>query len=716
MRVSAYNDVKIYNLSAGKSLPEWISSKLRKRLEKQDVDLQRRIELIQDLDMPDVSGRIKISKDGKYLITTGTYKPRIRCYEFANLGLKFERCMDAEIRCMEILSDDYSKICMLCEDRNVEFHTQQGRYYRFRVPRVCLDMAYLPSTCDQYFVGPYSSQIYRYNLEQGRFLTPLDTLSSGINCMSINPEHNLICVGTVEGKIEAWDPRYRTRVGILDCGLQAIPEGPKVSVVPAVTSLAFRDGLNMGVGTSTGMVLMYDLRAAKPKIIKEHMYELPIKKLDFNTAYNNDFVLSMDAQSLKIWDRETGKNYANIESQADFNDVCFVKDSGLLFLTNDQPKIQTYYLPSLGPAPKFASFLDGLTEELEEDNAAAVYDDYKFVTLDILEQLGLDHLIGTQLMRAHMHGYYMDVRLYRKAVSSMAPNRTETMKKDFIKNEVEKLREKRVKVKKDDLPDVNKDLFMKLKSDRSNAEGRLSKKKFANAKKKAIEKMERSDTILKDERFSKLFTEKDFQVDETEEAYKLLNPAVKRMNKKMKEPLQNDQDHGVSDAEDTKMEEESDVEDRKSEDEDMADSSDEEQELENDKEVIKALKLEKARENIEKRKLGELTKKRKLELKQKLKTGKQKQFKVQELKNGMETKEAKKKSKLSLESRIGTDEIVIKTTATLSGHTATFQLDKPIAVKEKEEKAARHLEERKEARRSVKNLKLKKLPKNFWSK
>ncbi len=50
---------------------------------------------------------------------------------------------------------------------------------------------------------------------------------------------------------------------------------------------------------------------------------------------------------------------------------------------------QTYYLPSLGPAPKFASFLDGLTEELEEDNAAAVYDDYKFVTLDILEQLGI---------------------------------------------------------------------------------------------------------------------------------------------------------------------------------------------------------------------------------------------------------------------------------------------------------------------------------------
>jgi hypothetical protein len=32
---------------------------------------------------------------------------------------------------------------------------------------------------------------------------------------------------------------------------------------------------------------------------------------------------------------------------------------------------------------------------------------------------GLDHLIGSPLLRAHMHGYYMDVRLYRKAVSGL---------------------------------------------------------------------------------------------------------------------------------------------------------------------------------------------------------------------------------------------------------------------------------------------------------
>ena len=35
---------------------------------------------------------------------------------------------------------------------------------------------------------------------------------------------------------------------------------------------------------------------------------------------------------------------------------------------------------------------------------------------------------------------------FRKAVSAKAPNKIETMKKDYIKGEIEKLREKRVQV------------------------------------------------------------------------------------------------------------------------------------------------------------------------------------------------------------------------------------------------------------------------------
>ncbi len=52
------------------------------------------------------------------------------------------------------------------------------------------------------------------------------------------------------------------------------------------------------------------------------------------------------------------------------------------------PVPQVFYVPSLGPAPRWASFLDSLTEELEESRTATVYDDYKFITKEELFELG----------------------------------------------------------------------------------------------------------------------------------------------------------------------------------------------------------------------------------------------------------------------------------------------------------------------------------------
>lgn len=37
MQLSYSNDVRIYNLSAGKSVPEWISSRQRRKLERKDI-------------------------------------------------------------------------------------------------------------------------------------------------------------------------------------------------------------------------------------------------------------------------------------------------------------------------------------------------------------------------------------------------------------------------------------------------------------------------------------------------------------------------------------------------------------------------------------------------------------------------------------------------------------------------------------------------------
>ena len=47
MQVSITNNVKIYNLSAGKSLPEWLTERQRRKLVKNDIEVRQRIELIE---------------------------------------------------------------------------------------------------------------------------------------------------------------------------------------------------------------------------------------------------------------------------------------------------------------------------------------------------------------------------------------------------------------------------------------------------------------------------------------------------------------------------------------------------------------------------------------------------------------------------------------------------------------------------------------------
>lgn len=88
-----------------------MSERKRRALLKKDVDIRRRIELIQDFSMPGISTSIKVSKDGQYIMATGIYKPRVKCFEVNNLSLKFERCLDSEVITFESLSDDYTKVC-----------------------------------------------------------------------------------------------------------------------------------------------------------------------------------------------------------------------------------------------------------------------------------------------------------------------------------------------------------------------------------------------------------------------------------------------------------------------------------------------------------------------------------------------------------------------------------------------------------------------------
>ncbi|XP_036397964.1 nucleolar protein 10 [Megalops cyprinoides] len=522
MQISSVNDVKIYNLSHGKSLPEWLSDRKKRALQKKDVDVQRRIELIQDFDMPTVCTSIKVSRDGQYILAAGTYKPRIRCYDTYQLSLKFERCLDSDVVAFDILSDDYSKLVFLHCDRYVEFHSQHGHYYKTRIPKFGRDFSYHYPSCDLYFVGA-SSEVYRLNLEQGRFLSSLQTDAVENNVCDINPIHHLFATGTAEGKVECWDPRTRGRVGILDCALSSVTEGTEVEGLPSISALKFNDCLNMAVGTSTGQVLLYDLRSSCPLLVKDHYYGLPIKSLNFQNQL--DLVLSADAKIIKIWNRDTGKVFSSIEPQHDINDVCVYPGSGMLFTANEDPKMNTFYIPALGPAPRWCSFLDNLTEELEENPESTVYDDYKFVTRKDLENLGLSHLVGSALLRAYMHGFFMDIRLYHKVKTMANPFAYEEYRKDKIRQKIEETRTQRVQVKK--LPKVNKELAIKLMEEGDDEEEQAGRKKKGKA----------MPSILSDNRFKVMFENPDYQVDEQSEEFRLLNPIVSKVSQKRRKKL-----------------------------------------------------------------------------------------------------------------------------------------------------------------------------------
>ena len=214
LQVTESRGVKVYNVSSGKTLPQWLSEKKKKSLRK-DEEYKSRIELIQDLEFDVASQRLRLSRDGKFLAATGVYPPQVKVYELSELSMKFERHMDCEVVQFDVISDDYSKMVFLQADRTIELHAKFGTYYKTRIPRVGRDMVYDPVSCDL-VIGGSSSEVYRLNLEQGRYLKPYTVLSEAVNCLDRSTVHGLLAMGTEAGSVECWDARERRRAGVVD--------------------------------------------------------------------------------------------------------------------------------------------------------------------------------------------------------------------------------------------------------------------------------------------------------------------------------------------------------------------------------------------------------------------------------------------------------------------------------------------------------------------
>ena len=175
----------------------------------------------------------------------------------------------------------------------------------------------------------------------------------------------------------------------------------------------------MAIGTEKGKVMLYDMRYPVPIYTLGHHYRMPIQQIKFHSQSKK--IITADKKIIKIYNHEDGSLFTNIEPKAQVNDIEICGESGLIFAPLEQEKIGTYFIPEMGPAPKWCAFLESLTEEMEESNITTLYDDFKFVTSADLDKLNAAHLIGTPVLKSYMHGYFMELKAYQKLVVATDP-------------------------------------------------------------------------------------------------------------------------------------------------------------------------------------------------------------------------------------------------------------------------------------------------------
>lgn len=564
-------------------------------MSKTNESVRRRVELLQDFTMPAASSKLVQSPDGRYIMAAGTYPPRIRCYDVHELSLKFERYVNATVLDMVMLGSDYGKLALLLDDRTVAFHAHYGAHESIRIPTFGRAMAYEPTNCEL-LIAAKGDLVYRVNLDEGRFSEPWSlelkttttnnstSSSTSGTCISVHPLHPLATVGCDDGTVRFWDSRssdtHLRPFLKLDVGRAGVGYGYADTSSTSrtinwneISSTAHdSSGLYMAFGTAGGLVALYDIRSSRPLFIQEHKHGLPIHTVRFHAS--SSMILSSDEKLVKVWryksstdgsyapattldtegptgakdDLALGAVKVNIEGTGKFTHFIVAGDeqdsggdqSGLILCATDQPKMDSFYVPALGVAPKWCSYLENITEELEErdlkrDGTSAdpndlvhsgqesVFENYKFVTRENLEQLGVSNLIGTPLLRGYMHGFFMDINLYNRVKAVANPFEYEEYQKKKLQERLKAkqssriapraIHEKKTKIK----TAVNTDLAERLenKATGSTKTGRAAK------------------GLLSDDRFGNLFTNPDFEIDQEDEDFKLRNPSgVSAKNKK----------------------------------------------------------------------------------------------------------------------------------------------------------------------------------------
>jgi ribosome biogenesis protein ENP2 len=216
-------------------------------------------QLIEHFEFPIATTQLALCPDQKHLWCSGIYPPQVHCYELDQLTMKFSRHIELEVIRMVPLSNDFRKIVLMGQDRNLEIHAGFGAYDNFKIPKQGRDMIFHHGSAELMMVGSGPS-MYRFDFEVGMFKKPYDTVTEteAINSIKMNGYHELIALGCDNGYVECIDHRARRHVGILKAA-ENIQLDFSVDTGMEITALQFdRDGTNLAIGTAKGQVALFD--------------------------------------------------------------------------------------------------------------------------------------------------------------------------------------------------------------------------------------------------------------------------------------------------------------------------------------------------------------------------------------------------------------------------------------------------------------------------
>lgn len=267
-------------------------------------------------DYPTACTGITITKDHSRLITLGIYKPSIKVFDLENATLKFERHLIADGIKALALTEDGEKFAVLRKCRSIEFHSRNGLHETIKLPYQPKDIEFNNCKSEVYMCGNYDS-VYRFNLEQGRFL-------KGININKtkkvIFSEINGLLLGITDDSVIFVDTRSNEKV--------IIKKIERSNQCVDITEFKY------AIASESGHVCEFDMRMNE--IVKESKMPIGVTKVKY--CEDELFVASGD----KIMNFACDLSVIEMDYEINDFDVCknflFIggENKEIMFLKNEQ--------------------------------------------------------------------------------------------------------------------------------------------------------------------------------------------------------------------------------------------------------------------------------------------------------------------------------------------------------------------------------------------